>query len=322
MTKKMMQSLVLSKGRLQFKEIEVPTLSVGEVLLKVIKAGICQTDIELTKGYMDFNGVIGHEFVGRVVESGRKDLLGKRVVAEINCACGECASCIRGNKNHCLHRTVLGILNKPGIFSEYAALPMENLHIVPESISDTAAVFIEPLAAALRIPQQIRVEDKERVLVMGDGKLGLLVAQVMKLHSKFVWCSGRHKRNLSLLKGKGIQIWDEKDEGGSQNFNLIVDATGNPESLAQALQRLSPQGRLVLKSTYHGDHGLDISKIVVDEFHIIGSRCGPFSDAIEILKHKTIDVEELVDGDYPLSCGIEAFSFAKKPGVIKVLITP
>lgn len=315
-----MRALVLENNKLKIKDVTKPVPLEGEALVRVLKAGICNTDLELVKGYMDFSGVLGHEFVGQVAQTLEKCFMGKRVAGEINISCGECEYCREGRRTHCPSRNILGIHNKDGAFAEYLTLPVKNLHPIPENISNSKAVFIEPLAAALEILEQISVQDGETVLVLGDGKLGLLIAQVMKLRTGEVCCVGKHTRKLEILQRKGIKAFlaGEKLE---QKFDVVVEATGNEAGVNEALFRIKPRGKLVLKSTIHEKPKIDISKIVVDEIQLVGSRCGPFYKAIEVLKNEQVYVEEMIDGDFSLEKALEAFELAKKPEIMKVLIS-
>lgn len=316
-----MKAVVLEKGEIRLKDIPKPSPSENEALVKVLKAGICNTDLELMKGYMGFEGVLGHEFVGQVAQAPKKSWLGRRVVGEINLSCGECDLCRRGWPRHCLRREVLGIQNRDGAFAEYLTLPVKNLHLLPSNISDAEGVFIEPLAAALEILEQMPIGSEDSVLVLGDGKLGLLVAQVMKRRTKEVYCRGRHERKLEILKKRNIHtsLSGEKLE---QKFDVVVEATGEEKGIEEALFWVNPRGKIVLKSTFKQKVNVDISKIVVDEIQLVGSRCGPFPKAIDVLKKKSVEVETLVDADLPLDRVEEAFATAQKPGVIKVLLTP
>jgi threonine dehydrogenase-like Zn-dependent dehydrogenase len=316
-----MKALYLEKSQLIIKTLPKPSPLRNEALIKVLKAGICNTDLELKKGYMRFEGIPGHEFVGQVVEATDSKVVGKRVVGEINLSCGKCEHCLRGMKKHCASRQVLGISNKNGALAEYLTLPLDNLHVLPPSISDIEAVFIEPLAASLEILEQIRIKRKDSVLVLGDGKLGLLIAQVIKLRTPKVSCIGKYKRKLKILREKEIEthLFGAKIE---EKFDIIVEATGKKKGLSKALSLIKPKGKVVLKSTFQGEARVDISKIIVDEIHLIGSRCGPFLRAIEVLRKKQVEVEKMVNGDFPLHRAQEAFVLAQKPGTIKVLITP
>jgi threonine dehydrogenase-like Zn-dependent dehydrogenase len=316
-----MKALCLEKGQLKIRTLPQPSPLRNEALIKVLKVGICNTDLELIKGYLGFEGILGHEFVGQVVETADSKLAGQRVVGEINLGCGKCEYCLGGKKEHCPSRQVLGILNKDGALAEYLTLPMDNLHVLPSSISDVEAVFIEPLAASLEILEQIRIRRQDSVLVLGDGKLGLLIAQVLKLKTPKVSCVGKHKRKLDILQEKAVRahLFGTRIE---HKFDIVVEVTGNEKGLEEALSLVKPRGMVILKSTFQEEQKVDVSKVVVDEIHLIGSRCGPFLRAIEVLSHKQLEVEKMVDGDFPLDNAKEAFAFAQKPETIKVLITP
>lgn len=316
-----MKAVTLKDGNIRVGKVPVPIPAKGEALIEIIKAGICNTDLELIEGYMEFEGILGHEFVGKVVETSEKQWAGKRVVGEINIACGSCEICLRGDHKHCPSREVLGIHKKNGVFAEYATLPTENLHPLPPTVSDIEAVFIEPLAAAIAVLDQIRIDQQDEVLVMGDGKLGLLVAQVMQSRTPNIFCAGHHSRKLALLKRRGIrtsrniQEWDRK-------FDCVIEATGSPKGIEEALCFVKPKGKIVAKSTFHGTAKIDFSALVVNEIQIIGSRCGSFSDALDFLGKESLVLEEMVDADFPLENARRAFERAKNPGVIKVLLTP
>ncbi|GCL37546.1 putative dehydrogenase [Sphaerospermopsis reniformis] len=314
-----MKALWLENKELQLKtDIPIPQPPKGEALVKVVRAGICNTDLELLKGYYPYAGILGHEFVG-IVEKGSEHLINKRVVGEINAACGYCRFCLRGEPTHCENRTVLGIVNRNGAFAEYLCLPEKNLHLVPENVSTDAATFTEPIAAALEIQEQVKIIPDDRVLVVGDGKLGQLIAQTLALTGCDLLVVGRHKDKLANLENRGIKtglVDDIKD----RSFDISVDCTGNPEGFATARRALRPRGKLVLKSTYAGDLSVDMSSLVVDEITLIGSRCGPFSPALELLAKNQIDVTYLIQADYPLSEGLAAFAKAQTKGVLKVLL--
>ncbi len=293
----------------------------GEALIRLSLAGICNTDLEIAKGYMGFQGVLGHEFVGIVEAAEEEGWLGKRVVGEINCYCGECLLCRRGLFTHCPERTTLGIWGRDGAFAEYLTLPLANLHLVPEEIPDEEAVFVEPLAAALEILEQIEVKPKDKVLVLGDGKLGLLVAQVLALQGCDLLAVGHHAHKLEILKRLGIAT--HLGEGSwERSFGIVVDCTGTPEGFAQALDLLCPRGTLVLKSTYHGEAEVDLSRLVVDEVTLVGSRCGPFIPALELLRKGQVDVASLISATLPLEEGVRAFQLARKRETVKVLLRP
>lgn len=314
-----MKGLWLENNQLQIlTDIPVPEVPPGEALVRVLRAGICNTDLELLRGYYPYRGILGHEFVG-LVEQGPEHLLNKRVVGEINAVCGHCRFCRRGLPTHCENRTVLGIVNRHGAFAEYLCLPIQNLHPVPENVPTDAATFTEPLAAALEIQQQVILSSSDRVLVVGDGKLGQLVAQTLALTGCELLVIGRHPEKLALLNARGIQT-ALVDAVKERAFDIVVECTGNPEGFAIARQALRPRGTLVLKSTYAGNLSLDASSLVVDEITLIGSRCGPFPPALELLATAKVDVEPLIHAHYPLSQGLSAFEAAQGRGVLKVLL--
>ena len=299
-------------------DVQAPAPADGEVLVRVLKAGICNTDIELTEGYYPYKGILGHEFVG-FVDDGPEHLAGRRVVGEINAVCGDCQACRAGRATHCECRTVLGIVNRDGAFAEYLTLPSENLYVVPDAVSTDAATFVEPLAAALEIQEQITVAADDRVLVVGDGKLGQLVAQTLALSGCDLLVVGRHDAKLGLLGDRDIRTGfaDSVTPGA---FNLAVECTGNPDGFALARKGLRPRGTLVMKSTYAGQLAIDASSIVVDEITLVGSRCGPFPPALKLLADKQVSVEPLIHARYRLGEAVTAFEFAQRPGVLKVLL--
>lgn len=314
-----MKGLWLENNQLQLRtDIPIPEPPAGEALVRVLCAGICNTDLELIKGYYPYTGIIGHEFVG-VVEQGPEHLINQRVVGEINAACGYCRFCRGGQPTHCENRTVLGIVNRNGAFAEYLSLPIENLHIVPENVSTAAATFTEPLAAALEIQQQITLCQDDRVLVVGDGKLGQLIAQTLALTGCDLLVVGRHEDKLLNLAARGIKT-ALANTVKDRYFDVSIDCTGNPEGFNTARRALRPRGTLILKSTYAGNLSLDASALVVDEITLIGSRCGPFVPALELLGTKKVNVQSLIQGIYPLSLGLEAVEKAKTKGVLKVLL--
>jgi threonine dehydrogenase-like Zn-dependent dehydrogenase len=314
-----MKALWLENKQLQLlTNIPIPEPPPGEALVRVLRAGICNTDLELLRGYYPYTGIIGHEFVG-VVEQGPEHLLNKRVVGEINAACGHCRFCLRGQPTHCENRTVLGIVNRHGAFAEYLCLPIQNLHPIPENVPTDAATFTEPLAAALEIQQQVILNRDDRLLVVGDGKLGQLVAQTLALTGCELLVIGRHPEKLAHLKARGIPT-GLVDAVKDRAFDIVVECTGNAEGFAIARRALRPRGTLVLKSTYAGNLSLDASSLVVDEITLIGSRCGPFSPALELLATGKVDVEPLIHAHYPLNKGLSAFEEAQRRGVLKVLL--
>jgi threonine dehydrogenase-like Zn-dependent dehydrogenase len=293
----------------------------GEALVRVRMAGICATDIEITKGYMGYKGVLGHEFVGTVEGApGREDLVGKRVVGEIGAACGECAFCRSGMPTHCPRRTVLGIMGRPGAMADYTALPAGNLHIVPEGVPDEDAVFVEPLAAALEVLQQVHVRPSDRVLVMGDGRLGLLCALALSESGADVTLLGRHPGKLAIAGAAGVRTHTAETLGVGRDWGIVVEATGRPGGLAQALGLVRPRGTVVLKSTLAAGGELNLAPVVIDEIAVVGSRCGPFAPALRMLSSGRLRPGALVSAVYPAGRAIEAFAHAARPGTLKVLI--
>lgn len=287
-------------------------------MIRVRLAGICSTDLQIFKGYMGFRGIPGHEFVGEVCE-GPDHLAGKRVVGEINFACGSCEFCSRSLERHCPNRRVMGILGADGSFAEYMAVPIENLHVVPDTVSNDEAVFTEPLAAAFEILEQVEIRLSDHVLVLGDGKLGLLSAQVLSATGARVTVVGKHERKLQLLKKHRISTFLLADwKPGS--FDVVIEATASSEGLKLALAAVRPRGTVVLKSTLAGDHSLALAPAVINEVTIVGSRCGPFAPALQALGERVISVTPLIEKTYPLSEGLEAVAYAAKGGVLKVLL--
>jgi threonine dehydrogenase-like Zn-dependent dehydrogenase len=314
-----MQGLWLENNQLQLRtDIPIPQPPEGEALIRVLCAGICNTDLELLRGYYPYDGICGHEFVG-VVERGPENLLNRRVVGEINAACGQCRFCLRGEPSHCENRTVLGIVNRNGAFADYLCLPVKNLHLVPNNLSTEVATFTEPVAAALEIQQQVKLHPDDRVLVVGDGKLGQLVAQTLALTGCELLVVGRHRDKLANLEARGIKT-GLVDAVTDKAFDISVECTGNAEGFAIARRALRPRGTLVLKSTYAGNLSFDASSLVVDEITLIGSRCGPFAEALELLAQEKVDVKPLIHARYPLAQGLMAFEEAQTKGVLKVLL--
>ena len=314
-----MIGLWLENNQLQLRsDIPTPEPPPGEALVRVLCAGVCNTDIELKRGYYPYTGIIGHEFVG-VVEQGPEHLVNQRVVGEINAVCGNCRFCRSGQPTHCENRTVLGIVNRHGAFAEYLCLPIENLHPVPENVPTEVATFTEPLAAALEIQQQVALLPDHRVLVIGDGKLGQLVAQTLALTGCDLLVIGRHQDKLANLEALGIKT-GLADAVADRTFDISVDCTGNAEGFAIAHRALRPRGTLVLKSTYAGKLSLDASSLVVDEITLIGSRCGPFLAALNLLSQERVNVKSLIQARYPLTEGLTAFEHAQTKGVLKVLL--
>jgi alcohol dehydrogenase len=308
-------------GALRYRaDVPDPTPPPGEALIRTRLAGICNTDLEIVRGYMGFRGIPGHEFVGEAVHAAdAPELVGQRVVGEINAYCGECPTCRRGDPTHCPRRTTLGIDRRDGVMADYFTLPTRLLYPLPAAIPDEWAVFTEPLAAACEITDRVHVHPSDRAVVLGDGKLGLLVAQVLQLTGCDLLVVGRHPEKLAILERRGIrvQIAGEEIEPGAV---VVVEATGNAEGFAMARALVRPRGTLVLKSTFHGDVALNLSMLVVDEVAVVGSRCGPFPSALRLLAQRLVDVESLIHQIFSLDDGLAAFERAAAPGVLKVLL--
>jgi len=317
-----MRALYLDKTLTLCEDYATPTPPPGEALVRVRLAGVCNTDLELVRGYMSFRGVPGHEFVGEVVQcESAPEWIGQRVVGEINAACGQCETCRAGRPTHCPHRTTLGIAGRDGAFAEYLCLPIANLHRVPENVPDEAAVFVEPLAAACEITQAVHIRPTDRVAVLGDGKLGLLCAQVLQLTGCDLLVIGHHEESLEILRRRGIQTTRRADIPMSA-YDVVVEATGTPEGFATARQLVRPRGTIVLKSTYHGAVDANLTRVVVDEVTLAGSRCGPFEPALRLLAQNLVEVMPLIQGRFQLSEGLAAFERAGQRGVLKILIEP
>ncbi|HNR30536.1 MAG TPA: alcohol dehydrogenase catalytic domain-containing protein [Candidatus Hydrogenedentes bacterium] len=310
---------IVYDGEVRLVEVPTPRPGPGEALIRVLTAGICNTDIEITRGYMQFQGVLGHEFVGIVDEAENRQLLGKRVVGEINCVCHTCQFCQLEMPHHCLNRTVLGIQGRNGAFAEFLALPEENLHLAPSSARDDVAVFTEPVAAAFRILEQVVVTGEDRVVVLGDGKLGQLCAQVLWLQTKNLVCVGKHAWKLDLLARLGISTALDEDPV-ERGADIVVEATGAHDGLARALELVRPEGAIVLKTTTAHPTALELAGPVVNEVHIVGSRCGPFRPALDALAMGNVEVRPMITEVFPLSEGVAAMRRAQDPDVLKVLL--
>ena len=318
-----MRALVFD-GKLRLREVPMPARAPREsggqeALIKVLSAGVCNTDLEIMRGYMGFEGIPGHEFVGIVEQTETPHLVGKRVVGEINCVCHTCFYCQLEMWHHCLNRTVLGIAHRNGAFAEYITLPEENLHVAPGTIRDDVLVFAEPTAAAFRIPEQVTVNGEDRVVVLGDGKLGLLAAQVLWLYSKNLVCVGKHEWKLDLLRKLGIRTAGV-DDPVERGADLVVEATGSPGGFARALELVRPEGTVVMKTTVAQPAAFDLSIPVVNEVTIVGSRCGPFRPALEALSMGNVEVRPMISATYDLRDGEEALRRAADPDVLKVII--
>lgn len=318
-----MQALWLENNQLKLREVAKPEKA-GEALVRIRLAGVCGTDLELVKGYYPYTGIPGHEFVGEVVaqpgEPGA-ELAGKRVVGEINAACGACEQCRGGRPTHCEKRSVLGIIQRDGVFAEFTRLPLENLHVVPDSVTDEMAVFTEPLAAALEIQEQVQIHPTDRVLLIGAGRLGQLIAQTLALTGANLRVLARHPRQAQLLAERGIRRIEE-GEIEPWRWDVVVEATGSPAGFELARKAIRPRGTIVLKSTYKGDVTLNLSSIVVDEINISGSRCGPFEPALRLMEQKKVDPSVLIAEEFSLREGLKAFDRAAERGMLKVLVRP
>jgi threonine dehydrogenase-like Zn-dependent dehydrogenase len=314
------KALVAQGGRpVYVEEYPPPEPDDGEVVIQVLRAGICATDIELLRGYMNFTGVLGHEFCGRVV-AGSETLKGKRVVAEINCVCGRCDMCRSGLSSHCRDRTVLGIKGRDGAMAEHVCLPERNCHVLPDRIGDEDAVFVEPLAAAFQIAKQVPIDERTRVAVLGSGRLGLLVAQVLSGIGCQLLVVGRNPKTLEYCERWRINSRHVDDVERGRDFDVVVEATGSPAGFEIALEMIRPRGTLVLKSTTAGAEPLNLAPVVIDEIVVVGSRCGPFPDAIEALAAGRVEVSSMITKTFPLRRGQEAFEAAERPDQVKVLL--
>ena len=298
-----------------------PAEAGGDTLLRVRSAGICATDLEITRGYMGFHGVLGHEFVADVVSSPNAELIGQRVVGEINIVCGRCDLCLSGLSSHCRNRSVLGILNHDGAFADHVRLPAANLHVVPRAVDDDQAVFVEPLAAAFQVLKQIKLDGKKWVTVLGDGRLGLLVGQVLRNAGCPVRLIGKHPDKLALCERWSIRSRPLSDIAPRHDQDVVVDCTGSASGMELAMAMVRPRGTIVLKTTAAAGKPINLAPLVIDEINVIGSRCGPFREAIRALAEKTVDVVSLIHRRMRIEQGVEAMDLANRPGVLKVLLT-
>jgi threonine dehydrogenase-like Zn-dependent dehydrogenase len=313
-----MKVLWLENNKISLSDAPQPCKP-NEALIKIRAAGICSTDLELVKGYYPYTGVLGHEFVGEVVQTDNPSWMGQRVVGEINVVCNRCEQCVNGRPTHCENRTVLGIVNRDGTFAEFTTLPIANLHRVPDSVPDEMAVFTEPLAAALEIQQQIQIKPTDRVLLVGAGRLGQLIAQTLALTGCDLRVVARHAHQQSLLNGRGIKIILE-EEIQPWRWDVVVEATGSPDGFALARRAIRPRGTLVMKSTYKGEMNVNFSSIVVDEINIVGSRCGPFEPALRLMESRRVDPAVLIAEEFKLEDALKAFERAAETGMLKVLV--
>lgn len=299
----------------------------GEAVVRVTLSGICNTDLEIARGYAGFQGTIGHEFVGVLAELPTgvftRVLPGQRVVGEINAGCGVCDLCRAGDPRHCAQRTVLGIVGRDGAHAEFLKLPLANLIPVPDEIPDHRAVFTEPLAAACGILERVSITEDTKVAIIGDGKLGLLCAQVVATITAKVTLIGKHENKLRIAHRRGIEtVWSDKAKPGTRQFDVVIEASGSPSGFSSALDFLHPRGVLLLKSTFHGATEMDAARIVIDEISVVGSRCGRFAPALELLKTNAVDVDDLISEEFALADGVAAMQRAAEPGVLKLLLRP
>jgi threonine dehydrogenase-like Zn-dependent dehydrogenase len=317
-----MLSVHLESRRVEIRRQPLPRIPEGFARIRLLAAGICSTDLELQRGYYGFSGTPGHEFVGEVVAGDDPAWVGRRVAGEINLACGICEWCARGLGRHCPTRRVLGIVNYPGAFREFLTLPLHNLHTVPKSVSNEEAVFIEPVAAACEILDQVKIPKGEAVAVLGDGKLGLLVAQVLQAHGAKVHLLGRHRDKMRLVEKAGVSTELVPRKLPAAAYRWVVDATGSNEGLRAAVTMCEPRGSVIMKSTVHGLVTIDTAPVIVNEVTLVGSRCGRFEPALRLLAGKKIDVTSLIADEFPLDRAPEAFERAATKGVLKVLLRP
>jgi threonine dehydrogenase-like Zn-dependent dehydrogenase len=316
-----MRALVYN-GELRYSDrYPVPEPGDGEALVKIRRAGVCRTDLEIVRGYMDFAGVPGHEFAGVVEQAPLEEVVGRRVTGEINLTCGKCSFCLRNRHSHCTERSVLGILNRDGVFAEYVTLPVKNLHLIPDSVSDEEAVFVEPLAASIEILEQVHIRPHDDVCVLGDGMMGLLVGQVLSGTSCGLTVFGKHEKKLSVLRSFGIRT-DHVSVAPEKSFDFVIDCTGSLTGVDTALKVVRPRGTVVVKTTVAEKRLPDLNSMVINEVTLVGSRCGSFPPAIRMLGQGRVDVQSLVSGVFKLEDGLRALEYAAGKDVLKVLITP
>jgi threonine dehydrogenase-like Zn-dependent dehydrogenase len=317
-----MLAVWLENGEVQVREVPKPEPAPDEALLRVLMTGVCNTDLELLAGYYGFAGIPGHEFVGIVDQApARPELEGHRVVAEINLGCGRCARCQGGDPRHCADREALGIKGAPGAMAEYVTVPFQNLLVVDEEISDRQAVFAEPLAAALEPAQQMHLTARTKLLVLGDGKLGLLCALGLRHWVPGLVLAGRHDGKLALAEAQGVATVKSDDHSlEAQSFDVVLEATGRPEGLARALDLVRPEGTVIAKTTSHEPSSLDLAKLVVNEITLLGSRCGDMRLALHFLKNRLVDPEPMIQAEFALAQAEQAFDAAKVSGELKMLI--
>lgn len=315
-----MKAVVFDNGLKLDKNYPMPAQKDGEALIKVDTIGICNTDYEITKGYMGYKGVLGHEFTGVVEKAQNKDLIGKRVVGEINCGCGNCEWCAQGLERHCFNRSTLGIWQREGCFAEYVSLPEKNLLVIPDNVTDNEAVFVEPLAAALEILEQVHIPPFKKVIVLGDGKLGLIIALALNAAGLDITLVGKHEEKLKLAKEQGVKTKLLNDLKIEKVYDFVVEATGSITGFETSLALTKPRGTLILKSTIAASKEFNLAPIVIDEITVLGSRCGQFAPALRMLEQKRIDVNPLISDIYDIDDSIEAFERNKEKSSVKVLV--
>ena len=318
-----MRALRVSNQTAEVTDVPTPAVR-GEALVRVVKSGVCNTDLEIVHGYAGFNGTIGHEFVG-VVEAcdTEPQWAGKRVVGEINVGCGVCPLCAGGDSRHCPDRTVLGIHGRDGAHAQFLVLPTRNLVEVPDTVPDDAAVFAEPLAAAYGMSERVTIAPDSRIAVIGDGKLGLLCAMTLKLSANRVTLIGKHREKLAVAEKRGVEgVLTDKVHLLARSFDVVVEASGSETGFASAVDLVKPRGTIILKSTFHGEPRWEAARVVVDEISVVGSRCGRLAPAIDLLASKRVQVGDLISEEFPLEDGISALRAAEAKGVLKVLLKP
>ena len=313
-----MKALLCGAGQVRVADVAKPVPGPGEALLRVTMAGICNTDLEVLAGYRDFTGILGHEFVGVVEFDPHGTLTGKRVVGSITVFCGHCWHCRCDQTSLCLNRTTIGINERDGAFAEYLALPRQNLHVVPATLSDMEAVLIEPLAAGMRVAEQVHIRPEHTVAVLGDGKLGLLAAKVLSAGGSNVTVVGKHRDKLSLASAMGLPTALLDHFRGPAD--VVLDCTGSVSGLATAIKLVRSGGTIVLKTTVADKYNIDLSQIVVREISVVGSRCGPFAPTLALMERHKLDLSGIVEAVYPLEQGVEAFKHARRKGALKILL--
>ena len=315
-----MKAVVFDEGLKLDKNYPMPASVAGEALIKVDTIGICNTYYEITKGYMGYKGILGHEFTGVVEKAQNKDLIGKRVVGEINCGCGKCDWCAQGLERHCFNRSTLGIWQREGCFAEYVSLPEKNLLVIPDNVTDNEAVFVEPLAAALEILEQVHIPPYKKVVVLGDGKLGLIIALALNAAGLDILLVGKHEEKLAIAAAQGVKTKLLSELKIEKAYDFVVEATGSITGFETSLALTKPRGTLILKSTIAASKEFNLAPIVIDEITVVGSRCGQFAPALRMLEQKRIDVNPLISDIYSIDDAVEAFERNKEKSSVKVLV--